>query len=65
MTLTVSTDGPGESAPSTILVPIIGATGHFGVLYMESHPDRPPFTLSDRDYAVVLSIYLAVILENF
>ena len=48
-----------------IIAPIIGAKGDFGAIYIDSQPDLPPYTLSDLDYAMILSIYLAVILENF
>lgn len=54
-----------EESLSVIIAPIIGAKGDFGAIYIDSQPDLPPYTLSDLDYAMILSIYLAVILENF
>jgi hypothetical protein len=54
-----------EESLSIIIAPIIGAKGDFGAIYIDSQPDFPPYSLGDLDYAMILSIYLAVILENF
>lgn len=54
-----------EATPSAIIAPIISGEGNLGVIYVESKPDRGPFSMSDLDYAMLLSIGLGVILENF
>jgi hypothetical protein len=54
-----------ERAPSVIIAPIIGGEGNLGSVYIESKPDRGPFSMSDLDYAMLLSIGLGIILENF
>jgi GAF domain-containing protein len=52
-------------AQSVIIVPIATDEGTLGVIYIRSKPDRAPFTMSDLDYAMLLSINLGIILENF
>lgn len=52
-------------ASSVLIIPIIGSKGDFGAFCLESSAGRAPFSLSDLDYALLLSVYLAVILENF
>lgn len=54
-----------EESLSVIIAPIVGTQGDFGAFYIDSRPDYPPFSHNDLDYAMILSIYLAVILENF
>jgi len=54
-----------KPTPSAIVAPIIAGEGDLGVIYIESRPDRGPFSMSDLDYAMLLSIGLGVILENF
>ena len=54
-----------QKAQSVIIAPIIASSGTLGVVCIESKLDRPPFTLSDLDYAMLLSISLGIILENF
>jgi len=54
-----------EQGRSVIIVPIVASEGSLGVIYIDSKPDRAPFTMSDLDYAMLLSIYLGIILENF
>jgi hypothetical protein len=54
-----------EQGKSVIIVPIVAIEGNLGVVYIESEPDQAPFTMSDLDYAMLLSINLGIILENF
>ena len=55
----------GEDASSVLIIPIIGSKGDFGAFCIENGAGRVPFSLNDLDYAMLLSVYLAVILENF
>lgn len=52
-------------AQSAIIVPILSDEGALGVIYVSSRPDLPPFSMSDLDYAMIISINLGIILENF
>ena len=54
-----------EQGQSVIIAPIVADEGNLGVICIYSKPDRVPFTMSDLDYAVLLSINLGIILENF
>jgi hypothetical protein len=54
-----------ERAQSVIIAPIVAGDGNLGVICVEGKPDRTPFTMSDLDYAMLLSINLGIILENF
>lgn len=50
---------------SAIIAPILAQDRVFGEIYLESKPDCAPFTMSDLDYAMLLSINLGIILDNF
>lgn len=54
-----------EQERSVTIAPIVACEGSLGVIYIESKPDRAAFTMSDLDYAMLLSINLGIILENF
>lgn len=54
-----------KSAQSVIIAPVFSVNGNFGALCIESAPDSLPFSHDDLDYAMLLSLYLAVVLENF
>jgi len=50
---------------SAMIAPILGAAGCFGVMYIDNDMDQEPYSLSDLDYLMLLSIHTAAILENF
>ncbi len=54
-----------EKGQSAIIAPLLTDEGNLGVIYIDSKPGQAPFTMSDLDYAMLLSIYLGIILENF
>jgi len=45
--------------------PIVDLTGCFGALYMARKRGTKPFSLSDLDYMMLLSIHTAAVVENF
>jgi pSer/pThr/pTyr-binding forkhead associated (FHA) protein len=54
-----------EKIRSAMIVPIVGQAGCFGVLYVDNDMAHEHYSLSDLDYAVLLAIHTAGILENF
>jgi len=50
---------------SAIIAPILAQDRVFGEIYLDSKPECDPFTMSDLDYAMLLTISLSVIIENF
>lgn len=50
---------------SALIVPIPGTTGNLGAFYVDSRPEDPPYAPSELDYAVLLSINIGIVLENF
>jgi hypothetical protein len=54
-----------KTAQSVMIAPVFSVNGNFGVLCIESTPDSLPYSHDDLDYAMLLSLYLAVVLENF
>ena len=55
----------GENIHSAIIVPVAGAVGCFGVIYIDSAPDHERFSVSDLDYLMLLAIHTASIVKNF
>ena len=55
---------PQAKDQSSIIVPILAPDRILGEIYLDSRPNSPPFSMSDLDYAMLLSISLAVILER-
>jgi hypothetical protein len=49
---------------SAIITPIVTDEETLGVIYLTSKLNQAPFTLSDLDYAMLLSINLGMILKN-
>ncbi|RKY25414.1 MAG: hypothetical protein DRP62_01255 [Planctomycetota bacterium] len=54
-----------EKIRSVMIVPIIGQAGCFGVVYVDNDMAHEHYSLSDLDYAMLLAIHTAAILENF
>jgi hypothetical protein len=50
---------------SAMIVPIMDPAGCFGVLYIDNAADQESYSLGDLDYAVLLAIHTAAIVENF
>ncbi|MHC4488556.1 MAG: GAF domain-containing protein [Planctomycetota bacterium] len=50
---------------SAMIAPIMDPAGCFGVLYIDNAEDQESYNLSDLDYAVLLAIHTAAIVENF
>ena len=50
---------------SAMIAPIMDPAGCFGVLYIDNAADQESYSLSDLDYAVLLAIHTAAIVENF
>lgn len=61
----VPAPGEGEKIRSAMIVPIMGQTGCFGVLYIDNDVAHERYSLSDLDYAMLIGIHTAAILENF
>jgi pSer/pThr/pTyr-binding forkhead associated (FHA) protein len=55
----------GETIQSAMIAPVVGASGCFGVLYVDNDTDQKQYSLSDLDYLMLLAIHTAAILENF
>ncbi len=54
-----------ERIHSAMIAPIVGASGCFGVLYVDNDVEQEPYSLNDLDYLMLLAIHTAAILENF
>ncbi len=54
-----------EKINSAMIAPIVGASGCFGVLYVDNDTSHEQYSLSDLDYLMLLAIHTAAILENF
>jgi len=50
---------------SAMIAPILGASGRFGVLYVDNDRTQEQYSLSDLDYLMLLAIHTAAVLENF
>lgn len=50
---------------SAIMAPIPGTAGNLGAFYIDSHPQDIPFAPTDLDYALLLSIDIGIVFENF
>lgn len=50
---------------SSIIAPILAPDRIMGAIYLDSKPGQPPFSTADLDYAVLVAINLAVMLENY
>jgi len=50
---------------SAMIAPVMGASGCFGVLYVDNDTSHEQYSLSDLDYLMLLAIHTAAILENF
>lgn len=50
---------------SAMIAPVIGASGCFGVLYVDNDASHEQYSLSDLDYLMLLAIHTAAVLENF
>jgi hypothetical protein len=48
-----------------MVAPLVGSAGNYGVLYLDSHPSREPYQVSDLDYLMFLALHLGAILENY
>lgn len=57
--------GKKEAIGSAMIVPIVGQSGCFGVFYIDNEASQEPYNLSDLDYAMLIAIHTAAILENF
>jgi len=54
-----------QQIQSAMIVPITGASGCFGVMYVDNDTGQQQFNLSDLDYLMLLAVHTAAILENF
>jgi len=54
-----------EKVNSAMIAPIVGASGRFGVLYVDNDRTQEQYSLSDLDYLMLLAIHTAAVLENF
>lgn len=61
----IPANGKKRTINSAIIAPIISQAGCFGVLYIDNDMSHESYNLSDLDYAVLLVIHTAVIIENF
>jgi pSer/pThr/pTyr-binding forkhead associated (FHA) protein len=50
---------------SAMIAPVIGASGCFGVLYVDNDTRHEQYSPSDLDYLMLLAIHTAAVLENF
>jgi len=50
---------------SAMIAPVIGASGCFGVLYVDNDTTHEQYSLSDLDYLMLLAIHTAAVLANF
>jgi len=50
---------------SAMIAPVIGASGCFGVLYIDNDTAHEQYSLSDLDYLMLLAVHTAAVLENF
>ena len=50
---------------SAIIAPILTPDRVMGEIYMDSKPGMTPFSMADLDYAMLVAINLAVVIENF
>ncbi len=57
--------GDQKVARSVMIAPAVGATGCFGLLYVDNDVNCEPYTPSDLDYLMLIAIHLAAALENF
>jgi len=57
--------GKKQMINSVMIAPVISQSGCFGVLYIDNDMSHESYTLSDLDYALLLTIHTAVIIENF
>ncbi|MBN1360288.1 MAG: FHA domain-containing protein [Sedimentisphaerales bacterium] len=57
--------GGERVARSVMIAPVLGASGCFGLLYVDNHVDSEPYTPGDLDYLMLIAIHLAAALENF
>jgi GAF domain-containing protein len=48
-----------------MIAPVTGASGCFGVLYIDNDRTQEQYSLSDLDYLMLLAIHTAAVLENF
>lgn len=63
--LQASRPGEEQEVRSAMIAPIVGQAGCFGVLYIDNDMSHEQYNLSDLDYAMLLAIHTAAILENF
>jgi len=54
-----------EKINSAMIAPIMGASGRFGVLYVDNDTSQEQYSLSDLDYLMLLAIHTAAVLANF
>jgi GAF domain-containing protein len=54
-----------ENVNSAMIAPVTGASGCFGVLYVDNNRNQEQYSLSDLDYLMLLAIHTAAVLENF
>ena len=54
-----------EKVQSVMIAPIVSQGGCFGVLYIDNATNHEKYTVADLDYLMMLSIHIAVIIENF
>ena len=50
---------------SAMIVPILGASGCFGVIYVDNESSQEQYNISDLDYLILIAVHTAAILENF
>jgi pSer/pThr/pTyr-binding forkhead associated (FHA) protein len=50
---------------SAMIAPILGASGCFGVIYVDNESGQGQYSIGDLDYLMLLAIHTAAILENF
>jgi GAF domain-containing protein len=54
-----------ENVNSAMIAPVTGASGCFGVLYVDNDTVQEQYSLSDLDYLMLLAIHTAAVLANF
>ncbi|UCD49322.1 MAG: FHA domain-containing protein [Phycisphaerales bacterium] len=53
------------STRSALIAPLAGMAGNYGALYLDNHPRRVPYQLSDLDYLAFLALHLGAVLEDY
>jgi len=54
-----------HAARSAMVAPLVGSSGNYGILYLDSSPRREPYHLRDLDYLMFLALHLGAVMEDY